>query len=91
VRSAYYLGHIASHNPNFTGQDFDRVEGELASAWSRCGGVPCEWTQARAFVGEGYRREAERRTNPDRRTIERADELERRLEQRRDEELGEVY
>jgi hypothetical protein len=90
VRSAYYLGQIASHNPNFTGQDFESVEGELASAWRQCGDVPCEWTQARAFVGEGYRRGVERRAAPDRRTMERADELERRLEERRGEE-GEVY
>lgn len=93
ARSAYYLGHIASHNPNFTGQTFDSVEGELASAWDRYDDRPYEWTQARAFVGEGYRRGAERRVEAaDRRTIERADELERRLEERRvDDEAGEVF
>ena len=90
ARSAYYLGHIASHNPNFTGRDFDAVEGELASAWDRYPERPYEWTQARAFVGEGYRRGAERRVSPDRRALERADELERRLEDRRGEE-GEVF
>ena len=90
MRAAYYLGHIASHNPNFTEREFEAVEPELADAWNRCGDTPCEWTQARAFVGEGYRRGA-RRTAPDQRTIERADELERRLEDRRAEETGEVF
>jgi hypothetical protein len=91
VRAAYYLGHIASHNPNFTDREFEAVEPELADAWNRCGGTPCEWTQARAFVGEGYRRGAERHTTPDRRALERADELERRLDVRRAEESGEVF
>ena len=89
ARSAYYLGHIASHNPNFTGRDFDAVEGELANAWSQYGERPYEWTQARAFVVEGYRRGTERRTL-DRRAMERADELERRIDERRG-ETGEVY
>jgi hypothetical protein len=91
ARSAYYLGHIASHNPNFTGQSFDSVEGELASAWNHYENRPYDWTEARAFVGEGYRRGVERRGEPDRRTFEHAEELERRLEERRMEEAGEVY
>ena len=92
VRGAYYLGHIASHNPNFTEREFTEVEPELAGAWNKCGDRPCDWEQARAFVGEGFHRGAQRRTSPDRRTLERADELERRLADRRsDEEVGEVY
>jgi hypothetical protein len=90
VRGAYVLGHIASHNPNFTDREFAEVEPELARGWRECANPPCEWEQARAFVGEGYRRGAERRARTDRRTVERVEELERRLEERRDEDYGEV-
>ena len=89
VRGAYYLGHIASNNPNFTDRQFEEVEPELARGWEQCTERPCEWTHARAFVGEGYRRGVQRRQTPGRRTMERAEELERRLEDRRD--TGEVY
>jgi hypothetical protein len=90
VRGAYVLGHIASHNPNFADREFAEVEPELARGWRKCANPPCEWEQARAFVGEGYRRGAERRARTDRRTVERVEELERRLKERRDEDYGEV-
>lgn len=90
LRAAYFLGHIASANPNFTDREFTEVEPELALGWRGCPDRPCDWEQARAFVGEGFRRGAERRERTDRRTIERADELERRLAERRDEDHGEV-
>jgi hypothetical protein len=91
VRGAYYLGHIASANPNFIEREFTEVEPELARGWGQCGDRPCDWEQVRAFVGEGFRRGAERRRRTDPRTLERADELERRLEEeRRSGEHGEV-
>jgi len=91
IRGAYFLGHIASSNPNFQDRPFSDVESELERGWRDCVNRPCEWEQARAFVGEGYRRGAERRQPANRRTMERADELERRLAERRDEEIGEVH
>ena len=90
VRGAYFLGHIASSNPNFTDRTFDEVEPELARGWRGCSNRPCEWEQVRAFAGEGYRHGVQRRQRTDRRTIERADELERRLAERRGEDFGEV-
>jgi hypothetical protein len=91
VRAAYFLGHIASANPNFTDRTFAEVEPELARGWRECLNPPCAWEQARAFVGEGYRRGVERRQGGDRRTEERVDELERRLAERRAEDTGEVF
>jgi DNA-binding IclR family transcriptional regulator len=41
-------------------------------------------------VSEGYHRGAQRRERTDRRTIERVEALERRLEERRAEGFGEV-
>jgi hypothetical protein len=90
VRGAYILGHIASHNPNFQDREFADVEPELERGWRACPNPPCAWEQARAFVGEGYRRGLQRRGRTDRRTVERVEELERRLEERRAEGFGEV-
>ena len=90
IRGAYFLGHIASNNPNFADREFTEVEPELARGWRECTDRPCEWEQARGFVGEGYRRGAQRRQRTDPRTMERADELERRLAEQRTEEHGEV-
>jgi len=90
VRGAYFLGHIASHNPNFVDRSFTEVESELERGWRECANPPCPWEQARPFVGEGYRRGVERRARTDRRTVERVEELERRLEERRAEGYGEV-
>ena len=90
VRGAYYLGHIASQNPNFTDREFTEVEPELARGWRNCLNPPCAWEEARPFVGEGFRRGAQRRQRTDRRTVERVEELERRLEERRAEGFGEV-
>jgi len=91
VRGAYFLGHIASHNPNFADRPFAEVEPELARGWGNCTDRPCEWEKVRSFAGEGYRRGVQRRQLADRRTIERADELERRLAERRGEDHGEVH
>ena len=93
VRGAYFLGQIASHNPNFTDREFSEVEPELARGWNDCGGGPCGWEEVRGFVHEGYRRGVQRRTLDDRRTSMRADELERRQEsdRRAYESRGEVY
>src|ERR687885_693535 len=33
-RTAYQLGYIARHNPNFTGRQFDEIEPELQRGWS---------------------------------------------------------
>jgi len=90
IRGAYFLGHIASNNPNFVDREFTEIEPELARGWRDCTARPCDWEQARAFVGEGYRRGAQRRQRTDRRTVERVEELERRLDERRMEEHGEV-
>ena len=56
VRAAYMLGHIASHNPNFTERQFTEVEPELARGWKGCDNPPCEWEEVRPFVREGYQR-----------------------------------
>jgi hypothetical protein len=61
VRPAYQLGHLASHNPDYQGRDFEEVEQDLQQGWSadvsRTSG---NWQQVRAFARDGYERGRER-------------------------------
>ena len=57
VRPAYQFGHVAAHNPDYHGRDFDTIETELRRAWSgdlvtRHG----DWTQARRYARDAYGR-----------------------------------
>ena len=60
VRGAYYLGQIASHNPNFVAREFDEVEPELAAGWAAAQAYG-SWTAARPYVREAYTRGKDRR------------------------------
>ena len=60
VRGAYYLGQIASHNPNFVAREFDEVEPELEQGWAAAK-ADGSWTSARPYVREAYTRGKERR------------------------------
>lgn len=54
VRGAYYLGHIASHNPNFVARRFTEVEPELERAWRVAGDKNAHWDSVRAYAAEGF-------------------------------------
>jgi len=56
VRSAYYLGQIASHNPNFLAREFTEVEPELERGWSSHGDKYGSWTTVRDYAAEGFDR-----------------------------------
>jgi hypothetical protein len=56
VRGAYYLGHIASHNPNFIARTFDEVEPELERGWSAVSDKHGHWSAIRPYAAEGYSR-----------------------------------
>jgi len=83
VRAAYFLGHIASHNPNFVDRQFEEIESQLERGWNDCADRPCDWEEARAFAGEGFRRGMERRSWAERRVGYRSDEEERRSSEER--------
>jgi len=57
VRPAYQLGHLAGHNPDYTGRSFDEVEGDLRRGWtddvsSRYG----SWDSVRGYARDAYDR-----------------------------------
>lgn len=55
VRTAYFLGHVARHNPAYRGRRFEEVEPELACAWTpELARTHGEWQRVRTFVREGY-------------------------------------
>lgn len=56
VRGAYYLGQIASHNPNFTDRLFDEVEPELERGWAGNADKYGSWTTVRDYAAEGFSR-----------------------------------
>jgi len=56
VRGAYYLGQIASHNPNFAEREFTEVEPELERGWASYGDRYGSWTTVRGYAAEGFSR-----------------------------------
>ena len=56
VRGAYYLGQIASHNPNFIARTFDEVEPELERGWSEAADKKGSWKSVRPYAAEGFSR-----------------------------------
>ena len=56
VRGAYYLGQIASHNPNFTAREFDEVEPELERGWAPQAEQYGSWSSVRDYAAEGFNR-----------------------------------
>jgi hypothetical protein len=56
VRGAYYLGQIASHNPNFRARMFEEVESELEEGWAAAGERNGSWTAVRPYAAEGFSR-----------------------------------
>ena len=56
VRGAYYLGQIASHNPNFRARQFEDVEPQLQQGWASYADQYGDWTTVRPYAREGFTR-----------------------------------
>ena len=55
VKPAYYLGHVASRNPDYSNRSFEEIETDLRRGWtsdSKYG----SWDDARGFAREGFNR-----------------------------------
>lgn len=55
VKPAYYLGHVASRNPDYRDRSFHEIESDLRTGWAsnpRYG----PWEPVRQFASEGYER-----------------------------------
>lgn len=56
VRGAYYLGHIAGHNPDYAELQFDDVEPELQRGWASYADKYGQWSTVRDYSREGFGR-----------------------------------
>jgi hypothetical protein len=56
ARGAYYLGHIAANNPNFSSREFSEVEPELERGWAGYGDRQGTWIAMRGYAQEGFNR-----------------------------------
>jgi hypothetical protein len=56
VRGAYYLGQIASHNPNFVEREFTEVEPELERGWATYADKNGAWPTVRSYAAAGFAR-----------------------------------
>lgn len=81
VRGAYYLGQIASHNPNFVAREFEEVEPELERGWMPYADKYGAWTSVRPYAAEGFNRGRSRLDESARRA---KNEQEARLQSERD-------
>jgi hypothetical protein len=55
VRGAYYLGQIASHNPNFVEREWTEVEPELERGWWTASAYG-RWAAVRDYAKTGFAR-----------------------------------
>lgn len=55
VKPAYYLGHLASRNPDYRNRSFEEIEGDLRGGWTSDNKYG-SWDEARGFAREGFTR-----------------------------------
>jgi hypothetical protein len=55
VKPAFYLGHVASRNPDFRNRSFEEIEPDLRRGWTADGKYGT-WDEARGFAREGFNR-----------------------------------
>lgn len=79
VKPAYYLGHLASRNPEYRNRDFADIEPELRSGWSRENRYG-SWDSVRGFASEGYTRGRSTLANAGARVADAADDMKDRVD-----------
>lgn len=82
VRGAYYLGQIASHNPNFRARQFEDIEPQLEEGWAASDHRYGDWESVRVYAREGYARGRSKLDDTARRA--RAEHEGRTLDERHD-------
>lgn len=55
VKPAYYLGHVASRNPDFKSRSFDEIEPDLRRGWTSQNSSG-KWEDVRGYANEGFSR-----------------------------------
>ena len=62
IRPAYYLGHVAAHNPEYADRNWNEVSDELRRAWTVSNSQKYgDWSTVRNYAGSGFTRGREGR------------------------------
>ena len=56
VRPYYMIGHVAAHNPDYRGREFDDIEGDLQKGWGARSDSRLDWTGGRSYARAAYTR-----------------------------------
>ena len=79
VKPAYYLGHLASRNPDYRNRSFEEIEADLNRGWTRDNRYGA-WDEARDFAREGYTRGRSTNGNVAGGIADRVDDLKDRVD-----------
>lgn len=79
VKPAYYLGHLASRNPDYRNRTFDELEPDLRRGWSSNSRYGA-WDNVRSYASEGYTRGRATLTAAGDRVADAADDLKDRVD-----------
>lgn len=79
VKPAYYLGHVASRNPDYRNRSFDDIERDLSRGWTSNKKYGA-WDEVRDFAREGYTRGRSTLGNVGGGIADRADDLKDRVD-----------
>ena len=79
VKPAYYLGHVASRNPDYKNRNFDELEQDLKRGWSS-NPKHGSWDTVRNYAAEGYTRGRSTLSSGADRVADAADDLKDRVD-----------
>lgn len=79
VKPAYYIGHLASRNPDYRNRSFDQIEGDLSRGWTADNKYGA-WDDVRDFAREGFARGRSTVGNVASGLADRADDLKDRVD-----------
>ena len=79
VRPAYYLGHVASLNPDYKARSFEEIEGDLRTGWSKNEKYG-SWDSVRGYAREGYSRGTGALRNAGNKVANAADDMKDRVD-----------
>ena len=79
VKPAYYLGHLASRNPDYRNRSFNDIEADLRSGWTSDRKFG-SWEAVRSYANEGFSRGRSTLGNAGQRVANAADDLKDRVD-----------
>jgi hypothetical protein len=79
VKPAYYLGHIASRNPDYRARSFEEIEPDLRNGWSKSDRYG-SWDSMRNYAREGFARGSSTLAATGNRVANAADDLKDRVD-----------